>query len=131
MVFQSRVDNGTTLAPRLIPRNSVVPLLCRAPMAPPLVPHSGSTAFVRALGAVVRARRLRLKQTCADLAEHSGLSESAIVQVEAGDPDLNLLRLVAIAEALEISVRTLLQRAQRKVRWGGNSGAPGRGRGKK
>jgi UDP-N-acetylglucosamine 1-carboxyvinyltransferase len=100
-------------------------------MAPPRVPHSGSTAFVRALGAAVRARRLRLKQTCADLAERSGLSESAIVQVEAGDPDLNLLRLVAIAEALEISVRTLLQRAQRRVRWGGSSGAPGVGRGKK
>ena len=91
-------------------------------MSPPRVPKSGSTAFVRALGASVRARRLRLKQTCADLARRSGLSEAAIVQVEAGDPGLDLLKLVAIAEALEISVRRLLQRAEKRVR-GANGGA--------
>ena len=78
---------------------------------------------MRALGASVRARRLRLKQTCADLARRSGLSEAAIVQVEAGDPGLDLLRLVAIAEALEISVRRLLQRAENRMRWGADGGA--------
>jgi transcriptional regulator with XRE-family HTH domain len=89
-------------------------------MSPPRVPQSSSTAFVRAVGAAVRARRLRLRQTCADLARRSGLSEAAIIQVEAGDPSLDLLQLVAIAEALEIPVRTLLQRAERRIRRGGN-----------
>ena len=102
-------------------------------MCPPRVPKSGSTAFVRALGAAVRAQRLRLKRTCADLAKGSGLSEAAIVKAEAGDPNLDLLQLVAIAEALEIPVRTLLRRAERSVRWAGKgeAAAPGTGRGKK
>jgi transcriptional regulator with XRE-family HTH domain len=103
-------------------------------MSPPRVPKSNSVAFVRALGAAVRARRLRLKQTCADLARRSGLSEAAIVQVEAGDPGLDLLQLVAIAEALEIPLRTLLQRAEKRIRWAaGNGGrtAPGAGSGRK
>jgi len=102
-------------------------------MSPPRIPQSSSTAFVRALGAAVRARRVRLKRTCADLARRSGMSEAAIVQVEAGDPNLDLLQLVAIAEALEIPLRTLLQRAERRVRWRGNGGAaaPGRNRSKK
>jgi transcriptional regulator with XRE-family HTH domain len=97
-------------------------------MSPPRVPKSSPTAFVRGLGAAVRARRVRLKQTCADLARRSGLSEAAIIQVEAGDPSLDLLRLVAIAQALEIPVRTLLQRAERKARQSGNGAATGRGR---
>src|ERR1700738_2163034 len=102
-------------------------------MCPPRVPKSSSTAFVRALGGAVRAQRLRLKRTCADLAKRSGLSEAAIVQVEAGDPNLDLLQLVAIAEALEVPVRTLLRRAEKRIRWGGNGGgtAPGRKGGKK
>jgi transcriptional regulator with XRE-family HTH domain len=103
-------------------------------MSPPRVPKSSSTAFVRALGAAVRARRLRLKQTCADLARLSGLSEAAIVRVEAGDPGLDLLQLVALAEALQISVRRLLQRAEKRIRWGGHGGAtepPGKSRGGK
>ena len=103
-------------------------------MSPPRVPKGSSTAFVRALGAAVRARRLRLKQTCADLARRSGLSEAAIVQVEAGDPGLDLLQLVSIAEALEIPARTLLQRAEKGIGWGGNRGGtapPGKARGRK
>lgn len=102
-------------------------------MSPPRVPKSKPSAFVRAVGAAVRARRMRLKQTCADLAERSGLSEAEIIQVEAGDPDLDLLRLVAITQALEIPVRTLLQRAERRVRRPGNGAAttPGKTRDKK
>ena len=90
-------------------------------MSPARVPSSGSAAFARALGAAVRGRRLRLKLTCAELAQRSELSEAAIIKVEAGDPDLDLMQLVGIAEALEIPVRTLLQRAQRRVRCGWNS----------
>src|SRR6266700_212291 len=98
-------------------------------MSPPRVPQSSSIAFVRALGAAVRARRLRLKLTHAPLARRSGLSEAAIIKVEAGDPDLDLVQLVGIAEALEIPVKTLLQRAERKVRWRGNGGAAAQPRG--
>ena len=102
-------------------------------MPPPRVPKRKPTAFVRALGEAVRARRMRLKQTHADLAELSGLTEAEIVQVEAGNPDLDLLRLVAIAQALQIPVRTLLQRAERRVRRRGNGAATtlGKTRGKK
>jgi hypothetical protein len=71
---------------------------------------------VRALGAVIRARRLRLKQTCAQIALRSGLPKATILQAEAFDPGLDLLQLVAIAEALALPLRTLLRRAERKVR---------------
>ena len=82
------------------------------------VSQKSSAAFVRALGAVIRARRLRLKRTCAQIALRSGLSAAAIRQAEDFDPSLHLLQLVAIAEALEIPLRTLLRRAERKVRNG-------------
>lgn len=91
-------------------------------MSRPRAPQNRSAAFVCALGAVVRARRLLLKQTYADLARLSGLSESAIYNVEAGDPSLDLLQLVAIAGALEIPVRNLLKRAERKSHWRGKAG---------
>lgn len=97
-------------------------------MSPPRVPKSGSAAFVHALGAAVRMRRMRLKQTRANLAQRSGMSEAAIVQVEAGDADLDLLQLLAIAEALEIPLRILLQRVEKKVGWRGKGGTPARSR---
>ena len=122
------VDNGTPLAARLTLKNSVVSALCCIPMSPPRVPKSDSAAFAHALGAAVRMRRMRLKQTRANLAQRSGMSEAAIVQVEAGDADLDLLQLLAIAEALEIPLRILLQRVERKVRWRGKGGTPARGR---
>jgi hypothetical protein len=40
-----------------------------------------------------------------------------------------LVQLVGIAEALEIPVRTLLQRAERRVRWRGTGGASAQPRG--
>jgi len=63
------------------------------------------------------------------LARRSGLSEAAIIKVEEGDPDLDLVQLVGIAEALEIPVKTLLQRAERRVRWRGDGGASAQTRG--
>lgn len=79
---------------------------------------------MRALGAVIRARRLRLKKTCADIALRSGLPEAEIVQAERCDPGLDLLQLAAIAAALEIPLRTLLRRAERKIRRGRQKRTP-------
>jgi len=46
------------------------------------------------------------------------MSESGILQVEAGDPNVDLLQLVSIAEALDIPLRTLLGRAEQTTGWG-------------
>jgi transcriptional regulator with XRE-family HTH domain len=92
------------------------------------IPQNSPTAFVRALGAAVRARRLRLGQTRADLSGRSGLSESVIARVEAGDATLDLLQLVAIAEALEIALRTLLRQAERAIGWTKETASRGTGR---
>jgi transcriptional regulator with XRE-family HTH domain len=74
-------------------------------------------AFVRAVGAEVRARRLRAKLTRAELARRSGLSAGEIAVVEAGDPDLDLLRLAAVAAGLRITLHALLRRAERRAGW--------------
>jgi transcriptional regulator with XRE-family HTH domain len=84
-------------------------------MSPPRAPRNSSTAFIRALGASVRARRMRLGQTRVELARRTGLSESAIISIEDGDVDLDLLKLVKLAEALKIPLRILLRRAERQV----------------
>ena len=80
-----------------------------------------SVAFVRVLGMVIRARRLRLKKTCAQIAFRSGLSEAAIVRAESFDPGLDLLGLVAIAAALDLPLQTLLRRAERKIQAAGKT----------
>jgi len=87
-------------------------------MSPPRAPRNSSTAFIRALGASVRARRMRLGQTRVELARRTGLSESAIISIEDGDVDLDLLKLVKLAEGLKIPLRILLRRAERQVGWG-------------
>lgn len=43
------------------------------------------------------------------------MSESAIISIEDGDVDLDLLKLVKLAEALKIPLRILLRRAERQV----------------
>jgi transcriptional regulator with XRE-family HTH domain len=86
-------------------------------MCPPRVPRNRSAAFVRALGASIRARRMRLELTRVELARRTRLSETRIIEVEDGDPDVDLLQLVAIAAALEISLRRLLRRAERRLGW--------------
>jgi transcriptional regulator with XRE-family HTH domain len=86
-------------------------------MCPPRMPRNRSAAFVRALGASIRARRMRLRLTRVELAGRARLSESRIIQIEDGDSDLELLQLMAIAEALEISLRRLLRRVERQVGW--------------
>ncbi len=74
-------------------------------------------AFARAVGAEVRARRVRLELTRAGLARRSGLSAARIAVVEAGDPNLDLLRLAALADGLGMTLRVLLRRAERRAGW--------------
>src|SRR6201996_1007718 len=84
-------------------------------MCPPHLQRKRSTAFVHALGASVRARRMRLRQTRVELARRSQLSEEQIIELEDGDPDIDLSALVSVAAALEMPLRRLLQRAERQV----------------
>ena len=73
--------------------------------------------FVRALGAEVRARRVQIKLTRAELGRRSGLSRARIAVVEAGDPHLDLLQLASLAEGLGMALRILLRRAERRTGW--------------
>ena len=68
---------------------------------------------------------MRLGQTRVALARRARLSETRIIAVESGDPDVDLLQLVAIADALQISLRRLLRRAERKVGWRAREGNGG------
>jgi len=86
-------------------------------MSPPRAPRKISIAFVRALGASVRARRIHLGMTGVDLARRTRMSETAISHIEEGARDLDLMELVSLAEALELPLRTLLRRAERQVEW--------------
>jgi transcriptional regulator with XRE-family HTH domain len=68
---------------------------------------------------------MRLGKTRVELARRARLSETRIIEVEDGDPDVDLLQLVAIADALEISLRRLLRRAERKIGWRAREGNGG------
>jgi transcriptional regulator with XRE-family HTH domain len=60
---------------------------------------------------------MRLGLTRIELARRTRSSEGRIIEIEDGDPDLDLLQLVAIAAALEIPLRRLLRRAERRIGW--------------
>jgi len=72
-------------------------------------------AFLRALGATVRAHRKRLKLTTIQLAERLGESSNAVERLESGRRNLTVLRLAAIARALETSLPRLLRLAERRL----------------
>ena len=73
------------------------------------------TAFLRALGAAVQARRKRLKLTTIQLAERLGESPTTLGHLESGKRNLTVLRLAAIAGALEMSLPQLLRLAERRL----------------
>ena len=79
-------------------------------------------AFLRALGAAMQARRKRLKLTAVQLAERLGESPIAVEGLESGKRNLTVLRLAAIARALEMPLPQLLRDAEhrfsRRVRRG-------------
>lgn len=86
-------------------------------MSPSRAPRNSSTAFVRALGAAVRARRVQLGLRRTAVARRIGLAETAIVAIEEGEADLDLILLARLAEVLELPLRTLLRRMERQIGW--------------
>ena len=94
------------------------------PMSAPRAFRNRSAKFARALGASVRARRVYLGLRPTDLARRTGLAETVIVAIEAGESDLDLLRLAWVAAGLEFPLRTLLRRVERQIGWVRKSAGP-------
>jgi transcriptional regulator with XRE-family HTH domain len=74
------------------------------------------SAFLRALGAAMRARRVRLKLTIVEVAARLGEPAVAVVRLEEGARTVTVLRLAAAARALEISLPHLVKLAERRMR---------------
>ena len=66
------------------------------------------TELLRGLGALVRARRTDRGLTRRALAERANLSERFLVQLEAGEGNISVVRLQDVAEALGTSAAELL-----------------------
>ena len=64
-----------------------------------------------ALGAAIRKRRQELKLSQEKLAEQAGLDRSYLGQVERGENSIALLTLLNIADALGVSLETLMSEA--------------------
>jgi transcriptional regulator with XRE-family HTH domain len=69
--------------------------------------------FVRALGATVRRRRVRLNLSLGRLASKTGLSITELTRLESGQHDVKLLQLQAIASALDYALSELVSRTER------------------
>jgi XRE family transcriptional regulator, aerobic/anaerobic benzoate catabolism transcriptional regulator len=72
-------------------------------------PAHGDLAFLQALGQRVRLLRARRGMTRRILAAQSGVSERYISAVEAGTGNGSILLLRALAEALNVGLRALLE----------------------
>ena len=70
-------------------------------------------AFLRAMGAAIRFRREQLNLTIVQVAGRLGTSSSVVVRLERGAHNMTVLRLEAIAGALEVPLATLLRLAER------------------
>jgi XRE family aerobic/anaerobic benzoate catabolism transcriptional regulator len=71
--------------------------------------------LLRDLGAAVRARRTELGLTMRALAGKAGVSERFLVQLEAGEGNISIARLEAVAEALRSTGAELLASASRAL----------------
>ena len=67
--------------------------------------------ILRSLGQVVRIRRLELQQSQETLAFRAHLHRTHITAIENGRHSISLRKLVLLADALELDVLELLQRA--------------------
>jgi XRE family aerobic/anaerobic benzoate catabolism transcriptional regulator len=76
---------------------------------PPMTPASDDVAFLQALGQRMRLLRTRRGMTRRILAAQSGVSERYISAVEAGTGNGSILLLRALAAALNVGLRALLE----------------------
>src|SRR5688500_5958076 len=65
-------------------------------------------SFLESVGATVRAHRERRGWSRRELAEHSGVSERFLAQLETGDGNISLRRFAEVAQALGTSPSALL-----------------------
>ena len=65
--------------------------------------------IIRRVGSRVRARRRALGITARSLAERSGLSPRFVSQLEGGEANIAIGRLASVAQALEVSVASLVE----------------------
>jgi XRE family transcriptional regulator, aerobic/anaerobic benzoate catabolism transcriptional regulator len=68
-------------------------------------------SYLEAVGSAVRGQRERLGWSRRELAEHSGVSERFLAQLETGDGNISLLRFAEVARALGTSPSALLAAA--------------------
>ena len=70
--------------------------------------YISSMTFLETVGAAVRAQRDRKGWSRRELAEHSGVSERFLAQLETGDGNISLRRFAEVAHALGTSPQALL-----------------------
>jgi len=73
-------------------------------------------AYQLSVGNTVRDYRKRLKLTQGELAELAGLHRTYVADIERGARNLTLRNLVALADALNVTLTSLLDRPQHNVR---------------
>ena len=73
-------------------------------------------AFYRAFGDAMGTARKKTKRTQADLAQQIGLARPAVVNIEIGRQGVLLHAAVNIANALDVSLESLLEHAQKAAR---------------
>jgi transcriptional regulator with XRE-family HTH domain len=72
-------------------------------------------AFLGALGAAVRAQRLRLDLNEEQLAQRIAVSAAAVKRLERGTYNATVLQLQAVAKALDLSLAELIQQVERRI----------------
>ncbi len=80
------------------------------------------------LGSAIRAVRTSRGLSVSELARRSELSQSFLSQVEIGNTDISVGRLVRVAEALDVALADLVDHRfktnERATPWGGDSDHP-------
>ncbi len=73
-----------------------------------IIPFMSNTRILQGLGEGVRRARRSQGRTAKDVAQSAGLSSRFYAQLEAGQANISILRLHAVAEALGVLVSSLL-----------------------
>ncbi|MEM7695183.1 MAG: helix-turn-helix domain-containing protein [Pseudomonadota bacterium] len=84
--------------------------------------NDATQPYLEALGQRVRKERSRAKLSRRALSERSGVSERFIAHLEAGEGNISILRLKAIADALHVPVATLVADRPHTISNGSNNG---------